>query len=129
MVFYALLICSGENYPRTMIAGERGGSQIEKNQTALLEILFEREKKAWEGQRRRGGFLHMCITNIRQKNLSTNKGLQSNIYESTGQWQHGEGVSGWEDEQEGGGDRARETEKLEGDGLGRGFCVTKWQSG
>lgn len=26
----------------------------------------------------------MCITNIGQKNLSTNKGLQSNVHESTG---------------------------------------------
>lgn len=33
----------------------------------------------------------MCITNIGQKNLSTNKGLQSNVHESTGQWRHGGG--------------------------------------
>lgn len=68
---------------------ERGGSK-EENQTDLLEYLFARKK----GRGR--GFLHMCITNIGQKNLSTNEGLQSNIHESTGLWQHGGGVvGGW----------------------------------
>lgn len=80
----------------------------------------EREKKAWEGPRRRRGFLHMCITNIRQKNLSTNKGLQSNIHESTGQWQHGEGGSGWEDER--GGEIELERQRsLRAMDLGEGF--------
>lgn len=39
----------------------------------------------------------MCITNIGQKNLSTNEGLQSNIHESTGLWQHGGGAWRLED--------------------------------
>lgn len=107
---------------------ERGGSK-EENQTDLLEYLFARKK----GRGR--GFLHMCITNIGQKNLSTNEGLQSNIHESTGLWQHGGGVvgggglgaggrDGREDEQVGG-----ETESERRGRHGQGFCVTKRQSG
>lgn len=98
MVFYALLICSGENYPGTMIAEAWSGPRIEK---AAMEFLFERREKGSAGLERRGDFLHMCTTNIRQKYLSTNKGLQSNVHESTGQWQHGEGRLGRFDRREG----------------------------
>lgn len=67
--FYALLICSGEGYPLTMIIGSVAAL---KESDGFIGVSF------LEGERRRRGkvgFLHMCITNIGQKNLSTNEGF------------------------------------------------------
>lgn len=62
MVLYALLICSGEDYPRTDMTGSIGGAKKRIRQL-LLEYLFVGEAR--RRRRREGrGFLHMCITNI-----------------------------------------------------------------
>lgn len=68
-----------------------------------------------EGKGGGGGFLHMCITNIGQKNLSTNKGLQSNVHESTGLWQHGVGGLGLEGGKGGRMNRREDEKELEGE--------------
>lgn len=72
-IFYALLVCSGENYPLAMIEGSEVTQRWKKKRKE------KKRKKSW--RRRKQGrvrsFLHVCITNIGQKNLSTNRGLQS----------------------------------------------------
>lgn len=72
-----------------------------------------------------GSFLHVCITNIGQKNLST---LQSKVHECTVQWQIGVGGEGaWT------GGRMIQKVRGAGEGLGlrwaRFFCLTKTESG
>lgn len=66
---------------------ERGGSEIEKESDGFIGVSFCR--RGWEGE----GFLYtMCITNIGQKNLSTNEGLQSNVHKkhrSVAAWRGG----------------------------------------
>lgn len=98
MVFYAPLVCSGEKLSSDHDRRECGGSKIEKESDSFIGVSFWKRGK--EGKEK--GFLHMCITNIGQKNLSTNKGLQSNVHESTGLWRHGEGIGDWRTEREGG---------------------------
>lgn len=57
----------------------------------------------------------MCITNIGQKNLSTNKGLQSNVHESTGSVAAWRGYSGLEDRKGGRMNRRENEIELKGE--------------
>lgn len=57
-------------------------SEIEKESDAFIGGTFQKRGGGWGGGGRGRGFLHMCITNIGQKNLSTNEGLQSNVHKA-----------------------------------------------
>lgn len=50
---------------------------------------------AREGAGREGGLLHVCITNIGQKNLPNRRGFYRVTFtKSTGLWRHGRGKDG-----------------------------------